>query len=136
MYDKLASFVVIVHWLVGAFIVLGALTVAWRKSMVYVHVPALIISTIVDIGGLRCPLTMLEKWLLTSGDITPYETNFIDHHVARALQIPNPHDIWGIGLQMILGLIIFFINLILYTEIVRRSRRCKPDPASVSLEKN
>lgn len=119
MSGLLADFVVIVHLSFVLFVILGGLLVLKWPWMIWVHIPAVVWGTIIEIIGGICPLTPLENWLRKLGGNNGYESGFIDHYVAPLLY---PTHLTREG-QILLGALVMITNLTIYVAIFLRNRK-------------
>ena len=118
-YRILADGVVVVHVLFVLFVVCGAwLALAWRW-IPWLHVPAAGWGAFVELSGRVCPLTPLENGLRRSAGLEGYDTSFIEHYV---LPILYPAELTR-ELQLVLGVLVLFVNVGAYAYIYRRYLR-------------
>jgi hypothetical protein len=71
-----AHFAFVLFALFGGFLAL----VDWR--WVWLHVPAVVWSAVVNLAGWTCPLTPLEKMLRQRASVVGYEGGFVAHYIA------------------------------------------------------
>lgn len=116
-YLILADLVVIVHLSFVAFVVAGGLlALKWRK-FAYLHIPAVSWAVVVEIMGWVCPLTPVEIWLRENAGEKGYSTGFIEHYI---LPVLYPAELTR-TVQLILGILLLFLNVAIYSWIVCRS---------------
>lgn len=75
-YRLLADLVLILHFSFIAYAVLGGLLGLWRKSGLFVHLPAVLWAAIVEFQSWICPLTPLENRLRSAAILTGYQGGF------------------------------------------------------------
>lgn len=83
----------LVYATVGGFLALRSLVWLWP------HLVSTIWSITVTLTPINCPLTALEKWLLTVAGRTPYDDSFTAHYL-RDVIYPAKYEV-GIWLAMI-----------------------------------
>ena len=69
-------FAFILFALFGGFLALVDLRWVW------VHIPAVVWSAVVNLAGWTCPLTPLEQMLRQRASLDGYEGGFIEHYIA------------------------------------------------------
>ena len=106
----LADLVVLIHLAFVLFAVLGALLVVWRRSVLWLHLPAVIWAAWIEFSGKICPLTPLENWLRMRGGGSGYTGDFVGHYL---MPILYPSGLTR-KVQFILGGMVIGINLIIY----------------------
>ena len=118
MYSLLADLLLVLHATFILFVVLGGLLVLWRPGFAWIHVPAALWGILIEFQGWICPLTYLENDLRAVAGTEGYSGGFIDHYLVP-LVYPSglTHD-----MQIQLGLVVLFINAIIYTLVWRKSR--------------
>lgn len=117
-YGPLADAVVLLHLAFVAFAVGGGF-LAWRwPRVLWLHVPALLWATWIELSGGICPLTPLENVLRRRAGEQGYEVGFIEHYLLPLL--------YPIGLtretQWILAAGLIAVNVVAYAVIIRRAR--------------
>lgn len=117
-YQILADGVVIVHFGFVLFVALGGLLILQWRSLPWFHLPAALWGVFVELMGWTCPLTPLENWLRTLSGERGYTGDFIAHYFLVMLY---PEGLTRGG-QITLGLIVLFINVIVYSQVLRRGR--------------
>lgn len=95
IYRVLADLLVILHGMLAAFAVLGALTVAiggvlrwsWVRNFWFrvTHLALVVVVAMFPLTGRLCPLTDLEQWLRLRGGEAPYPGSFVGHWVHELL---------------------------------------------------
>ena len=115
----LADLVVLVHLAFIVFVVLGGLTVIWRRWMAWLHLPAAAWGVFIELSGGICPLTPLEQALRDRAGQAGYEGGFVEHYVV-ALIYP---EALTRELQFLLAAIVVVANAAIYAWVVTRVRR-------------
>jgi hypothetical protein len=114
-YLALADAVLVLHLAFILFVVLGAFLVLRRRSLMWLHLPAVIWGALIEFAGWICPLTPLEIWLRAQGGDRGYSGGFIEHYLG-ALIYPE-----GLTreLQWLLGAFVLAINAAIYLRVWR-----------------
>ena len=115
-YRWAAEAVVLVHFAFVLFVVLGGLVVLRWPRLAWFHLPAAIWGGAIELTGLICPLTPLEKWLLEAGGLAAYEGGFIAHYI---LPVLYPAGLTR-GIQLGLGVAVTVLNAAIYWAVWRR----------------
>lgn len=113
-----ADAVVLLHLAFIVFVMLGGwLALRWTW-VVWLHVPALIWGTTVELFGIVCPLTPLEQQLRVSAGEQGYAGGFVEHYVIPALY---PASLTA-SVQIALGVSVVAVNVFTYVIVLRRRR--------------
>lgn len=118
MYGLLAAVVVVAHLAFLVFVTLGALLALRWKRAPWLHVPALLWGSWIELTGGLCPLTPLENRLRQAAGESGYAGGFIEHYL---LPIIYPAGLTH-ETQIALGVALILGNVALYVWIVRRWR--------------
>lgn len=109
-----ADLVLLGHFLFVAFAVFGGVLVYYQPAWAWVHVPAVLWSSIVNLAGWTCPLTPLEKSLRVGSGAEGYSGGFIQHYVGRAVYPRGmPRQ-----MELIAGISIVVWNVLVYAVIL------------------
>lgn len=111
-----ADLVVLVHLAFVLFVVLGGLLVLRWPRAAWVHLPVAIYGALIELIGWICPLTPLENDLRRAAGEAGYEGGFIEHYL---LPILYPGGLTP-TIQLVLGLLVIFVNVTVYTLAWRR----------------
>lgn len=123
LYRVLADIILVLHFAFILFAVFGGLLVFIWKPFAWVHLPAVVWAALISFAGWICPLTPLENWLRDRGGAIAYRTSFIDQYI---LPIVYPDaDFLTRRVQILLGLLLFGINLAIYGLVLRRTYKAK-----------
>ena len=106
----LTDVVVLLHFAFVLFVLLGGIGVLYRRSLVWLHVPAVVWAAVIEFAGWICPLTPLENLLREKAGLGGYETGFIEQYL---LPVLYPAGL-SRGLQMALGGAVLAVNLFVY----------------------
>jgi hypothetical protein len=117
-YRIAADAVVMIHFTFIVFVVFGALLVARWRWLVWLHVPAFAWGVIVEMAGRLCPLTDIENALRAKAGQGGYPGGFIEHYL---LAIIYPEGLTR-EIQLVLALVVFAINALIYGWLYRRSK--------------
>lgn len=121
LYGILADIVVLIHLLFVFFVLLGAGLILWRPRVVWLHLPAVSWAIWIELTGGICPLTPLENWLWHRAGQGGYRGDFVEHYVMFLLY---PDGLTR-NIQILLALVVSFINLGFYGYLVFKIRRRK-----------
>ena len=116
IYRILADAVMVLHAAFIAFALLGGLLIPRWPRIAWLHLPAVAWGvTVASIGGV-CPLTDIEKHLLTLAGEAPSRGDFISHYLAMVIY-PD-----GLTRPMQAGLaaVLVAINVAVYVRHFRR----------------
>jgi hypothetical protein len=108
-----ADLVLLLHFLFAAFAVFGGALVAHNFDWAWIHVPAVLWSSLVNLMSWTCPLTPLEKFLRARAGQAGYPGGFIQHYVGRAIYprgMPR-------RMELVAGISILVGNLVVYAAI-------------------
>ena len=118
IYRILAELVLVLHFCFVLFVVLGGLMALRRRSVIWLHLPALIWGILVECFHWKCPLTPMENWFLRLGGEAGYTGGFIEHYVSTILYA----DI-SLEFQAMLGLLLIVINVFVYSYVFLHLRQ-------------
>ena len=116
MYELAANLILIIHFVFIIFVVFGALLFFVVKKIVFIHIPALIWGSYIELTHSICPLTYLENWFLNKANLTIYSEGFIQNYI---VPIVYPTDLTK-NLQIYLGITLIVINIIIYGLILNK----------------
>ena len=116
MYELVANLILIVHFIFIIFVVFGALLFFVVKKIVFIHIPALIWGSYIELTHSICPLTYLENWFLNKANLTMYSEGFIQNYL---VPIVYPPDLTK-DLQIYLGITLIVVNIIIYGFILNK----------------
>ncbi len=117
-FRLLADLVVGLHFLFVLFVVLGGLMLLRWPRLAWIHLPAALWGSMIELGGWICPLTPLENLLRTRAGEAGYQGGFIEHYILPVLYPGNLTR----GIQLVLGAAVIVINLSVYAVVLRRAR--------------
>ncbi len=127
-YALAADAVMLVHFCFIAFALLGSFLVAWKRWIVWLHLPALAWGAWIEASGNICPLTPLENHFRALAGQSTYGEGFITHYLVPV--------IYPSGLtrktQFVLLAVLVGVNLIGYGLVIARARRASPDDSRVA----
>jgi hypothetical protein len=108
-----AELVLLLHFVFVMLAVFGALGVLIAPAWIWIHLPIVIWSSVVNLTGWICPLTPLENRLRAASGGRSYEGGFV-HHYLGPLVYPG-----GMPRRMerIAGVSILLWNGLLYASI-------------------
>jgi hypothetical protein len=115
MFPLLASFTLLIHFAIVAFVVLGLVFVlvgnerGWRWVNAWwfrlAHLATIVIVALEAVLGFTCPLTTLENWLRAQAGAQAYAGGFIEHWLRSLLFWSAPPVVFT-ALYVSFGLIV------------------------------
>jgi hypothetical protein len=122
MLDRvLADLVLIVHVVFIGFVIFGGLLAVWWRTVMWIHVPTVIWTIMLEFFGWICPLTPLEKILREAAGTTAYDGSFVEHYLVLLLYPPGLTR----EVQLVLAAAVLLINLVVYGLVWRLRRQGK-----------
>ncbi len=116
MYEFLATFTLIIHFLFILYVILGGLLFFIKPGALYFHIPAFLYGVYVEFTQSICPLTYLENFFLSKAKIETYSTSFIQNYLIPVIYPVNLTK----ELQTTLGVLLIIINLVIYVIIFKK----------------
>lgn len=119
LFGTLAVLVVLFHVAFILFVMFGGLlAVRWRRAP-WLHLPAAVWGTMVELTGGVCPLTPLENRLREAAGSGTYPGSFIEHYLLGIVYPPGltPQIQWGLGIAVAV------LNVATYVWVWRRRAR-------------
>ena len=87
--------------------------------MVFIHIPAIIWGSYIELTHSIFPLTYLENWFLHKANLTTYSEGFIQNYL---VPIVYPMNLTK-DLQIFLGIGLIVINIVIYAFIFSRMKK-------------
>ena len=119
MYELAADLTLIVHFVFILFVVFGTLLFFVSTKIVFIHIPAVIWGSYIELTHSICPLTYLENWFLHKANLTTYSKGFIQHYLVSIVYPTNLSK----DLQIYLGIAIIVVNMIIYGFIISKLKK-------------
>ena len=119
MYELAADIILIIHFLFILFVIFGALLFFVAKKIVFIHIPAIIWGSYIELTHSICPLTYLENWFLHKANLTTYSEGFIQNYL---VPIVYPMNLTK-DLQIFLGISLIVINIVIYVFIFGKLKK-------------
>ena len=119
MYEIAANLTLIVHFVFILFVVFGALLFFVATKIVFIHIPAVIWGSYIELTHSICPLTYLENWFLRKSKLTTYSEDFIQNYLVSIVYPTNLSK----DFQIYLGIAIIVVNMIIYGLIFSRLKK-------------
>ena len=119
MYELAANLTLIVHFAFILFVVFGALLFFVATKIIFIHFPALIWGSYIELTNSICPLTYLENWFLHKANLTTYSEGFIQNYL---VPIVYPVSLTK-DLQIYLGIALIVINIVFYAFIFTKMKK-------------
>ena len=119
MYELAADIILIIHFLFILFVIFGALLFFVSKKIVFIHIPAIIWGSYIELTHSICPLTYLENWLLQKANLTTYSEGFIQYYLVPIVYPTNLTK----DIQIYLGISLIVINIVIYAFIFGKMKK-------------
>lgn len=115
----LADVVVLIHGVFVLFVLMGGIAALRWRHVAWIHAPAALWGTAIELGGWVCPLTYLENRLRRMGGGSGYDATFIEQYFEPLL--------YPVGLsrhtQLVFGLGALFLNIAIYYRLWKLRRK-------------
>tara|TARA_B100001123_G_scaffold301496_1_gene336450 strand:- start:22 stop:390 length:369 start_codon:yes stop_codon:yes gene_type:complete len=119
MYEIAANLILIVHLIFILFVVFGALLFFASTKIIFIHIPAIIWGSYIELTNSICPLTYLENWLLQKANLTTYSEGFIQNYLVPIVYPVNLTK----DIQIYLGIALIVINIVIYVFIFNKLKK-------------
>jgi len=116
MYEIAADLILIIHFTFILFVVFGALLLFASIKIIFIHIPAVIWGSYIELTNSICPLTYLENWFLHKANLTTYSEGFIQNYL---VPIVYPMNLTK-DLQIYLGIALIVLNIVVYVLIINK----------------
>jgi hypothetical protein len=123
MFSKLlADAVLLFHFAFVLFAVFGGVAVLVKRQAAWFHVPAVLWSSVINLGGWICPLTYLENYFLSKAGLSGYKGGFIGHFI-EPLVYPGgmPRNF-----ELVAGISVILWNALVYALVLLYWKRRQP----------
>ena len=118
IFEIFATLILLLHFSFILFVIFGALLILRFKKIIYFHIPAVAWGAYIELSHSICPLTHLENYFLKKAGKDQYSIDFIENYVFKIIYPPA----LNYEIQTYLGVILIFVNLVIYYYIVKKSR--------------
>ena len=118
IFEIFATLTLLLHFSFILFVIFGALLILRFKKIIYFHIPAVAWGAYIELSHSMCPLTHLENYFLKKAGKDQYSIDFIENYVFKIIYPPA----LNYEIQTYLGVILIFVNLVIYYYIVKKSR--------------
>ena len=118
IFEIFATLILLLHYSFILFVIFGALLILRFKKIIYFHLPAVAWGAYIELSHSICPLTHLENYFLKKAGKDQYSIDFIENYVFKIIYPPA----LNYEIQTYLGVILIFVNLVIYYYIVKKSR--------------
>ena len=119
MYEIVANLTLIIHFAFILFVIFGALLFFITTKIIFIHIPAFIWGSYIELTNSICPLTYLENWLLHKANLTTYSEGFIQNYL---VPIVYPINLTK-DLQIFLGIGLIVTNIVIYAFIFGKLKK-------------
>jgi hypothetical protein len=110
LYRIGADAVLLAHSFFVAFAVCGGAFVYYSHEWLWVHLPVVLWSSMVNLASSTCPLTPLDKALRVRAGQSGYAGGFVKHYVGRLV---HPRGMPR-QLEFVAGVLIVVWNIVVY----------------------
>ena len=118
IFEIFAVLALLLHLSFILFVIFGAILILKLKKIIYVHVPAVAWGAYIELSHSICPLTHLENYFLKKAGKEQYSVDFIENYIFKIIYPPA----LNYEIQTYLGIILIFVNLVIYYYIVKKIR--------------
>ena len=118
IFEIFATLTLLLHFSFILFVIFGALLILRFKKIIYFHIPAVAWGAYIELSHSICPLSHLENYFLKKAGKDQYSIDFIENYVFKIIYPPA----LNYEIQTYLGVILIFVNLVIYYYIVKKSR--------------
>ncbi len=115
-----ADLLVILHLGFIVFVLIGGLFVLRWRWVLFLHVPAAVWGTLIELLGWWCPLTPLEQYFRQLNGLS-YHGGFVDHYI---LPLVYPAGLTR-QMQIFFGISVVVINGVIYGFLIARHMRSR-----------
>ena len=119
MYELAADLTLIIHFTFILFVIFGALLFFITTKIIFIHIPAFIWGSYIELTHSICPLTYLENWFLHKANLTTYSEGFIQNYLVPIVYPKNLTE----DLQIYFAIVIVVINSIFYGFIINKIKK-------------
>ena len=119
MYEITANLILFVHFIFILFVIFGALLFFASTKIIFIHIPALIWGTYIELTNSICPLTYLENWFLHKANLTTYSEGFIQNYLVSIVYPANLTK----DLQIYFAIALIVINIFIYVFIFSKMKK-------------
>jgi hypothetical protein len=119
MYELAADLTLIIHFAFILFVIFGALLFFITTKIIFIHIPAFIWGSYIELTNSICPLTYLENWFLHKANLTTYSVGFIQNYL---VPIVYPVSLTK-DLQIYIGIALIVINIVIYAFIFSKLKK-------------
>ena len=118
LYRVGADFVLLAHSFFVAFAVVGGALALYSPVWLWVHLPVVLWSAMVNLASWTCPLTPIEKALRIRAGQSGYSGGFVEHYVGRFVYPRGmPRQ-----LELVAGVSIVAWNILVYAVVFAVAR--------------
>ena len=118
VFEIFATLALLLHFSFILFVIFGAILILKFKKIIYVHIPSVAWGAYIELSHSICPLTHLENYFLKKAGKEQYSVDFIENYIFKIIYPPA----LNYEIQTYLGIILIFVNLVIYYYIVKKIR--------------
>ena len=119
----LADLVLTLHFAFIVFVFVGVVFVRRWPWLAWVHFPAVLWGSFVNIANTTCPLTPLENWFRVRAAQSGYAQGFVEHYL---LPVVYGRDAAPAVAVVAGGAFVLALNLAAYAFLIHSRRRAQP----------
>ena len=119
MYEIAANLTLFAHFIFILFVVFGAFLFFASTKIIFIHIPAFIWGSYIELTNSICPLTYLENWFLQKANLTTYSEGFIQNYLVPIVYPTNLTK----DIQIFLGIALILINIVIYAFIFSKLKK-------------
>ena len=119
LYRVSANLVLVAHFVFVAFAVFGGVLVFYDPGWMWLHIPVVLWSSVVNLMSWTCPLTPAENYFRNRAGIDKLSGGFIQHYLGNVIYPGGmPRQ-----LELVAGVSILAGNMLVYAIIFALSAR-------------
>jgi hypothetical protein len=121
VYRALLELFIAAHFAFILFIVFGAISVLFRRRMIFLHLPALVYGMSSELLNIKCPVTPIEIWLRDSSFEAGFPDGFLEPYLIPLIYPPG----WNQDFGNLMAALLLGFNLLVYSFVFLRWRQSK-----------
>jgi hypothetical protein len=115
----LADSILLFHFAFVVFALFGGVAVLYKRWVLWLHLPVVLWSSVVNLAGWICPLTPMENMFRSLAGQAGYEGGFVEHYIKPLVYpVGMPRE-----LELVAGVSVLVWNVFVYTFVAFWMRR-------------